>query len=75
MYRLSFLKVTLDFSISALNSLPLFFLLANKRSGMSGGNGGYQFKNTKMFYYYYTPLLVPYNSLLVTQKMVVNRPL
>jgi len=33
MYHLSFLKVTLDFSISALNFLRFSFLLANKRSG------------------------------------------
>ena len=36
-----YFKVTLDFSISALNSLRFSFLLANKRSGMSGGHGGY----------------------------------
>ena len=45
----SFLKVTLDFSISDLNSLHFSFLLANKRSGMSGGYGGYQFTKIKYF--------------------------
>jgi len=44
-----FLRSLWIFSISALNSLHFSFLLANKRSGMSGGNGGYQFQKLKVF--------------------------
>jgi len=45
----AFLKVTLDFSISALNSLPLFFLLANKRRGTEEEMEVTNLKNLKSF--------------------------
>ena len=51
MYHLSFLKVTLDFSISALNSLRFSFLLANKRSGMVVEKEVTKKKKKKFFYY------------------------
>ena len=50
---ITFLKVTLDFSISALNSLRFSFLLANKRRGTEEDMEVTNLKTKKFLYYYY----------------------